>query len=385
MPNVQTQTAKLALSSRTSLAAALAFGAALSPQALAQTTTNSPATNAPATNPLSAPQIAANSEVAPLSSPTTASPAPPAAGVASTHENKGVGESEVTAARTTLTAGLDLYSGVSNVAGQRRISDGFWGPAAGPFYPSALALQLQGKDGSAARFALGAGDVFRGPNRSVGQPMEAWVQKPIGKYSVMAGKFFVPLALQEWQYESRYGVQLQRTLGASDFAASVNYSNIKNRPNVYFRAGRNFSETVNAGLSLAAGQGLSYGSIHNKGIGLDVSVQRKGFQLFSEALLLQRRASDRFHFFHSKFVYTRSPRFQPFLGYYNFADRNNELGEFKGLSYGTALQLRPQVFLEAGGTVHSGKNSYFLQLHLLTERSLFTSRPPGVVPPGVMP
>ncbi len=279
---------------------------------------------------------------------------------------------------TTLSAGLDVYSGVSNLDGQRRFSDGFWAAGASLAYPSAAYLKLQQKNGSAAKFSIGTGDLYRGSSSTVKQPIEAWYQKPVGKYTVTAGKYWVPFALQEWQYETKFGVQLQRATGASDYVASVNYDRAKNRPNIYFRGGRNFSEKVNVGASFAAGEGLSYGSIHNKAIGLDATFQVKNFKAFSEILAMQRRSSDRFYFIYSKLVYDRYARVKPFVSYYKWNDKSGAFGDFRSIAYGATVELTPDLLIEGGGAATADKNIFWIQFHYLLERTVFRGKTPAI-------
>ncbi|WP_157947661.1 hypothetical protein [Abditibacterium utsteinense] len=361
------------------------------PFALAQTqpqqATESQVDNLPVDNlPVDNSQTPANSAPAASSSPATS-----AAGAGSTSGANG--KSKAIAAQpiaaqpqepTTLSAGVDVYSGVSNFEGQRRFSDGFWAAGAGLAYPSIAYLKLQKSDGSAAKFSLGTGDLYRGSSSTVKQPVEAWYQKPVGKFTATVGKYWVPFALQEWQYETKYGVQIQRALGASDFAGSVNYDRVKHRPNVYFRAGRNFSERANAGLSLAAGEGISYGSVHNKAIGFDASLQAKNFKLFSEFLALQRRSSDRFTFLYSKLVYDKYPRFKPFVAYYKWNDKGDAFGDFRSIASGATYQIRPDLLIEGGGALTADKTIYWVQLHLLLERNLLQRAAPTLpIVPGM--
>jgi hypothetical protein len=290
-----------------------------------------------------------------------------------------------TAPENTFAAGLDVYSGISNYEGVRRFSDGFWMAGAGLAYPSVAYLKMERRDGSSARLTMGAGDMYRGSSRTVNQPVEAWFQKPVGKLSVTAGKFWVPFALQEWQYESKYGVQLQRKLGQTDFIGSVNYDRVSQCPNLYFRAGHNFREGVSAGVSLAAGEGLSYGSLHNKAIALDASLQNGNLQFFSEFSVLQRRASDRFTFFHLKLIYDRDARLKPFAAFYKWNDRGDAFGDFRSLAAGATYTIRPELLVEGGLAATRDKNIFWIQLHLTLERNLRRSQPPFVPRPVAAP
>lgn len=325
------------------------------------------------------PQTPANSAPAASSStPTSAAGAGSTSGVAGENaaSNAAPTPSE-TPAPTRVSVGIDAYSGVSNLEGQRRFSDGFWASGAGLAYPSAAYARLQKSDGTAAKFSLGTGDLYRGSSRVVKQPIEVWIQKPLKKLTITGGKYYVPFALQEWQYETKYGVQLQREFGASDLTASLNYNRDTNRPNLYFRAGRNFSERANAGISLAGGKGLSYGSIHNRGVALDTSLQARNFKLYGEVLALQRRASDRFTFAYTKLVYDKYARVKPFVAYYKWNDKSGNFGDFRSIAYGATVEVKPGVLIEGGGAATADKNVLWLQLHWLLEGDVYRAKSPA--------
>lgn len=313
------------------------------------------------------------------STPTSAAGAGSTTGVAGENAAPNAVEApSETPAPTTVSVGIDAYSGASNLQGQHRFSDGFWASGASLAYPSAAYARLQKPDGTAAKFSIGTGDLYRGSSRTVKQPIELWIQKPLQKLTVTGGKYYVPFALQEWQYETKYGVQLQRAFGASDLTASLNYNRDTNRPNLYFRAGRNFSETLNAGISLASGAGLSYGSIHNRGIALDTSLQARNFKLYGEVLALQRRASDRFTFAYTKLVYDKYARVKPFVAYYKWNDRSDTFGDFRSIAYGATVEVKPGVLIEGGGAATADKNILWLQLHLLLERDVYRAKSPAL-------
>jgi hypothetical protein len=92
----------------------------------------------------------------------------------------------------------------------------------------------------------------------------------------------VPFEVQEWQYETKWGVMLQRPSERGfDLTASLNQNGQTNALNTYFRAGKRLNSHVTVGLSFAGGRGISYGSTHNKGLGLDVSANYRNFELLT--------------------------------------------------------------------------------------------------------
>jgi hypothetical protein len=175
-------------------------------------------------------QTPANSAPA-VSPPSSATSGVGTSAVAAPHETAPAqGAPAQEPAPTTLSIGVDAYSGISNLTGYKRYSDGFWAAGAGPAYPSIAYLKWQESNGATAKFAYGTGDLYRGRNSIVTQPVEAWYQRPLGKFSLTAGKFWVPFALQEWQYETKWGVQLQRTFGSTNVTGSVNYDRVTHDP-----------------------------------------------------------------------------------------------------------------------------------------------------------
>lgn len=264
-------------------------------------------------------------------------------------------------------AGVDLYFGVSNLRRERRFRDGFW-IGYGTAYPSVVYARYANAGGETAKLALGAGKLYGSATPTVHQPVEAWYQKPVGTFNVTAGKFYVPFELQEWQYETKWGVMLQKSQGAYDFAGSLNYNFNVEEPNAYVRVARRFGTRATVGLSLGAGRGLSYDSIHNKAFGLDATVNYRGFQLISSYMGLRSgSSSDDFNFGFAKLSYTGLGRFTPFVSRHRWVDKSGDLDSFRSTTLGLTYQLTRRVALDAAYSAIPNKRVPWAQIHWIQE------------------
>jgi hypothetical protein len=264
-------------------------------------------------------------------------------------------------------AGVDLYYGVSNLKGQKRFRDGFW-IGYGPAYPSVVYARYANQGGDTAKLTLGLGKLYGSAVPSVHQPVEAWYQKPVGKFNVTAGKFYVPFELQEWQYETKWGVMLQNSQGPYDFAGSLNYNFNVDEPNAYFRVARRFGTRATVGLSLGAGRGLSFDSTHNKALGLDATLNYRGFQLISSYMGLRSGSSDDdFNFGFAKLSYKGLGRFTPFVSRHRWVDNSGDLDSFRSTTLGLTYQLTPRVALDSGYSAIPKKNVLWGQIHWTQE------------------
>jgi hypothetical protein len=269
-----------------------------------------------------------------------------------------------------LAAGVDVYAGTSNQEGFRRYRDGFWAAGSGLAYPSNIYLRWKSRGGADAKVALGLGKMYLGADRDFDQPVEAWYQKPAGQLHWTVGKYYVPFAIQEWQYETKWGVMVQTERGAYNLAASANYNPDTNSPNAYFRVGRDFGENINVGISLAAGKGLSYGSIHDRAAGLDVSAAWRGWRTNIEYLALRRTSAERFRFGYIRLAYEKLGKFKPYIARYSWNDTTDAFGQLDSTSIGLNYQLTPYLALEGGRAFTSDKDVWWLQAHLAAEQAV---------------
>jgi hypothetical protein len=264
--------------------------------------------------------------------------------------------------------GADVYYGVSNLPGAKRFRDGFW-IGYGPAYPSVVYGRWETPNGSAAKVSLSVGELYNGSVSNLDQPVEAWYQRPVGKYTITAGKFYVPFAIQEWQYETKWGGMVSGKLGNADFSTSLNHNHTTDSLNYYGRIAKSFGDNVTLGFSAGGGKGFSFDSSHNKGIGIDASLKWRGFQLDSEYTALQRKSSaDRFQFAHAKLSYTELGKFTPYIARHTWFDRAGELGNYNGSTAGVAYQITPGLSVEGAYARTYGQSVRWIQLHYTVER-----------------
>lgn len=266
-----------------------------------------------------------------------------------------------------LKLGLELYSGGSTLDGHRFLSDGMWAGTEAT-YPSVLYGHWENGKGHAAKLALGLGRSFHGRDRLYDQPSEAWWQLPAGPLSVTVGKFWVPFAAQEWEYETKPGLMLQWSHGANSIAAAANRGRHGGNLNAYLHASHNFGDENTVGVSLAAGKGLSFDSVHDRGWGLDASYGWRGWRLTTEQIWLRAPGARDFHFNWIKLGYQRLGAFEPYVGRYDWQDDADELGSFRSTVCGLAYQLNANLALEAAWAMKPGKDVSWLQFHWSWEK-----------------
>lgn len=273
---------------------------------------------------------------------------------------------------TSLSVGGDLYYGRSDLEGFKSLRDGFWAAGAGPSFPSVVQLRLNTRADSEAKLAFGIGRLYTDSESTLDQPHEAWYRIPTRGLNLTIGKYYVPFALQEWQYETKWGVMLEGESGATNWAASTNYNHNTDRPNIYGRVGRNFGKKLNVGLSLGAGKGLSYDSIHDKALGLDATASRNGWNLYGEYMALRRRSDERFDFGWLKLEYDKLGKFKPFVAHWRWRDTTDTFGNFRSSGIGASYSILPQLAIEGGLARTSEQNVKWIQLHWTPDWKLWT-------------
>lgn len=285
--------------------------------------------------------------------------------------------------------GGDLYLGRTNRDGVRHLRDGFWAAGSGLGYPSNLYLRLTTRNGAEAKLAFGVGHLYTDEEATFDQPHEAWYRTPLGKNNLTIGKYYVPFAFQEWQYETKWGVMLEREQGANTLAASVNYNENLHEPNAYARLGHNFNDKVNVGISAAGGDGLSYDSLFNKALGLDATVSTRGFNLYSELLAMRRASDQRFNFGWIKLEYDKLGRLKPFIAHWRWRDNTDTFGTFRSNGLGASFEITPTLFLEGGIADTSDQDNLvkWIELHWTPDWRLWNDEPraPQGVPAALAP
>lgn len=291
-----------------------------------------------------------------------AAPAQPSTQVAASTEAAAATEAPPSPVETlgkrvlgTLHFGVDAYGGTSTRPGNRRTSDGYWA-GNGPILPSVAYVRWEDGKGRAMKLSMGLGSAFNGRENAYDQPAEAWIQFPAGELSVTAGKYWVPFALQEWEYETKPGVMGQWSHGRSSLVGSLNENPHTGTVNGYFHASRDLGGGNSVGLSMAGGRGLSFDSSHDRGFGLDGSFGYRGFRLTGEHLQLYSPGRGEFRFTWVKLAYERAGRFKPYLGWYDWDDQAGELGRFRSLVVGTSYQINKELALDTAWSAVSDRS-----------------------------
>jgi hypothetical protein len=260
--------------------------------------------------------------------------------------------------------GADYFMGASNLPGHRRMPDGIWA-GVGPTYPSVTYARWDNGRGTAAKLSLGTGGMYTGSSSALHQPVEAWWQTPAGSLSVTVGKFWVPFALQEWQYETKPGVMLQWA-GPIGVTAAVNQNTMTRAANGYLRLSRALGNDCEVGISGAIGRGLSYDSLHDRAWGVDGTFVWRGWQFTTEFLELQH-AIGRFGFGFGRLSYEDLGMWRPWVGLYQWNDAVGEFGRMRSTAYALGFQATKFMLIEAGYAATSAKGVTWLQAHFAWE------------------
>ena len=263
--------------------------------------------------------------------------------------------------------GAEVFTGGSNVQGHRFLDDGFWAGSA-PFLPSVGYVRYDDGKGHAAKAAIGLGDLFRGKDKVWDQPAEAWWQFPAGKLSMTVGQYWVPFAAQEWEYENKPGVMVQWSRGAYGLSVSANENLHTDRPNAYMRVSRSLGKDNVVGLSLGAGKGLSFNSEHNRGWGLDGTYGWRGWRFNTEFVQLQAPGSRNFRFIWTKLGYEKLGPWKPYISWYNWDDRAQQLGHFQSTLVGLSYRVNSRLAIEGAVADTLRKNVGWAQLHWTWEK-----------------
>lgn len=262
--------------------------------------------------------------------------------------------------KTPLRFEYNSYMGWSNLGGRARFSDGFWA-GSGTAYPSVAGLTWEPEKGISAKVALGTGGYYNGTLAD--QPCEAWIGVPVGKAKITAGKYWVPFAGQEWQYETKPGVMVGWESGSTTLSVSGQYDERTKRNNFYSRLSQNFGSDAYVGLSFGWGRGLSFGSSHNRGWAIDGGVESGNWALSGEYMGLDDSGQSEFRFGYAKLAFNGAGRIQPFVANYSWNDAGGFFGRFRSTVYGLNYQVTPYFSIEAATAPTSAKQVSWLQFH----------------------
>jgi hypothetical protein len=270
-----------------------------------------------------------------------------------------------------LFAGADLYYGGSNLAGFRRFHDGFWAAGSGLAYPSNVYLRYNNQSGAGAKLAVALSQLYNG-STGFDQPVEAWWKQPVksGKGSVTLGKFYVPFALQEWEFETKWGALYEGEWNATSIGTALVYNRNLDEVNGYLRLGRNIKENINVGVSLGLGDGLTYDSVHDKALGFDLTASSGDWEALAEYMAARGTSAQRFRFGWARLNYNGWQRLKPFVARYDYKDTAGTFGRFRSYAAGAGYALRPDLTLEGGYAIATGKNIWYAQIHWTPERRI---------------
>jgi len=279
-----------------------------------------------------------------------------------TQPSAGQGETPKTDSKLeTFHFGLDYYRGITNdTGGNTQLTDGHWAGFGGSV-PSNVSLHWSHGEEQTLHISFGIGDMWTGSGVIVKQPMEAYYRLTTGANShVTVGKYFVPFAIQEWEYESKYGVMYETTRGPMSLVASANYNTDVQKPNFYARAGRQCGAATNIGISAGSGVGLFTATDHDMAFGADITHDVAGFHLTSE-YVAALRTDEAFQFAFFKAAYTRLGAFGPYAAVYYWHDPCCALGHFSSAVIGASYKLSPNFSVEAAYARANGRHVYWLQ------------------------
>ncbi|MCX6360929.1 MAG: hypothetical protein NT029_14045 [Armatimonadetes bacterium] len=256
---------------------------------------------------------------------------------------------------------LDAYWGLSNMTGAvRRHIDGQWAGAM-VAYPSKAGLDWNMADGSSARVSLGLGDIQNGADRCCQQPEEAyWSGRLPHDGRVWVGKRYVPFAAQAWEYEAKWGVAADTTVGGLSLSSAAAYDDGVRRGNAYARLGKKWENGSAAGLSIGAGRGLLFGSVHDLAIGADATRRLGRCTLVGEALeAMSSQGSFRFAAVTAEFD-TRT-RYAPYLSWIYGNDASGDNTNLRSATGGVIIGASKTLTVEPGAGVVNGKGVWWMQ------------------------
>lgn len=228
--------------------------------------------------------------------------------------------------------------------------------------PSVAWLAWEAARGCGAKLSLGLGRLFNGASRVYDQPAEAWVRVPAGPARLSVGKLWMPFAAQEWLLETRAGALAEWEGGAWSLALAAGQRPHSRGICAYLRAGRRFGEAASVGISAAAGQGLSYGSSHDQGMGLDAEASLGRVRISGEHVALRPGGGSAFSFLSGRIAWDTGSPWTPFAAAYSWNDRAGELGRFRSTIYGITWQITPSIGLEAALAATSAGRAHWVQL-----------------------
>lgn len=268
-----------------------------------------------------------------------------------------------------LFVGLDLYGGVSNLPGLRRFGDQLWAGNQ-TFTPSVATLRWESGQQTSARLSVGVADATKGDSPAYRQPVELWVKRTLGQGSVTAGRFFTPFGQQEWQFEAKEGAQWEGPLGALRATVALQKDPTTKKSNGYLRAVHSADSNTQVALSLASGQGITYGTALETGVGADATLTRGSWLLRSELDHFTGPQKQHFSFAMGSATYQGlKGGLKPFTSYYHWDDHTTAgaFGSFHTLIGGVTFPAGPGLTVETAGAQQGNRFNSWLQLRFTWE------------------
>lgn len=266
--------------------------------------------------------------------------------------------------KNSFSVNADVYMGMTNYTGiTRRSNDGIWA-GYGPFLPSNLSFNWRNDSGRGFRFSVGIGDMFNSSQTIMEQPVELFYQTPTRAGGTLTmGKFYVPFGSYEWEYESKWGMMHQGTIGRADYSAAVTFNNNQRSANAYLRLGKTWRGRTSLGVSAGVGRGIMYNTSHNAAMGVDFGHDFGAVTLNSEYNFANGQ-NGLFQFAYGKLTFTRLGNIKPYFGIYYWGDKAQEMGGFRSVVTGATIQLNRFLALEGSYARSDGRDVFWVQSHL---------------------
>jgi hypothetical protein len=259
-----------------------------------------------------------------------------------------------------LTGGLDFYGGVSDVNQFTSYTDQLWAGQS-TFTPSVIHADYAGS--TKARLALGVGKLSRGSGATYAPVVEAWAEKVVGNTTVRVGRFFAPFATQEWEYESKDGVQWSREQGGA--GASLSFVRDRNTKQnaLYVRMFGVAMRKATLGLSVATGKSVSYGA-YKQGFGLDFTKATDSGTFRADWEHFMESKNDSFNFAFARYDYTKHATLHPYLARYDWSQKGavGSGGSYHASTLGVQYVLPKNLTLDVGRVFEGKRNRNYVQI-----------------------
>lgn len=260
-----------------------------------------------------------------------------------------------------LTAGLTGWFGASDLPHNAWFNDGIWS-GIGPTNCSTVWLKADAPDYTAYA-SYGIGDQLQHNEHAIDRMQELWVQVNRNDISLRVGKVRVPLAIKDWEVESKTGAELMWKTGNTSADLAVTYNETYKTSNTYLRVAQKLSEKAEVALSLAGGKGLSYDGKNDKSVGADANIAHGNLAYQGE--FLKNSGGGDFWYAYSKISYTGMKKVTPFYANYGWGDQSGTyLDHYRAAVYGVDVQVAKNVVVQGAYTHDSYGHNNWIQVYL---------------------